>query len=248
MTDYRPPPSYPSPRTLRVFVLEDDLELRQHLLLPALRDHGFRAEGAATAAELYRTLHTQRFDLLILDIGLPDEDGITVAKHLRPRSDMGIVMLSGHSERQLHLDALHSGADSFLAKPVDVGLLIATVHAVARRVSSQGGIKEAASAVTPTSRWQLTDHDWLLVSPHGETVTLTPTERYVAIALATGNNSPVSRDQLMRALPCDIHDFDPHRIDAIIYRLRRKVYEITGTTLPLFTVRGSGYRFACDRV
>jgi two-component system, OmpR family, response regulator PhoP len=246
MTDYRPPASYPSTPPPCVFVLEDNFELREGLLLPVLRTCGFRAQGAATAAEFYRAMPTQRFDMLILDIGLPDEDGFAVAQHVRTLSDMGIVMLTGHSERRDHLDALKSGADFFLAKPVDIDLLIATLRTLARRVLPQPNVQDASPAATSTIRWRLVDRGWRLISPQGKAVTLSAPEQCLAITLVTEGDAPVPRDLLIRALTNNVNDFDPHRLDMMIHRLRRRVRLITGETLPLITVRGSGYLFACD--
>jgi two-component system, OmpR family, response regulator PhoP len=246
MTDYRLPASYPSTPSPYVFVLEGNLELREGFLLPLLRSHGFLAQGAATAADFYRAMRTQRFDLLILDIGLPDEDGFAVAQRVRAICDMGIVMLAGHSQRQHHLDALNSGADFFLTKPVDIDLLITTLHTLARRVLPQPQVQDAALATTSTTRWRLIDRGWWLVSPQGKRVPLSASERCVVIALVTGGDAPVSRDLLIHALTDNADDFDPHRLDMMIFRLRRKVQAITKEMLPLITVRNTGYLFSCD--
>jgi two-component system, OmpR family, response regulator PhoP len=245
MTDYRPSAGCPPDHALHVFVLEDNLELREHFLLPLLRDHGFRAQGAATAAAFYRAMHAQRFDILILDLGLPGEDGFAVAQHLRAISSIGIVILTGHNERQRHLDALKYGADCFLTKPVDIDLLITTLHALARRISAPH-IRDEAAPVPRTDRWWLVDHGWRLISPHGKTVLLSAAEQCLVITLVNEGGIPVPREVLIRALTRNVDDFDPHRLDMMIHRLRRKVLESTGETLPLITVRGNGYLLACD--
>lgn len=246
MTDHHPLPAYSPTPIPHVFVLEDHAELRQDVLLPWLRGHGFRVHGGGTAAELYRTMLTQRIDLIVLDIGLPDADGVAVAHHLRSRSDMGIVILSGCEDRQHQLKALKNGADFYLAKPVDLDVLSATLHNLFLRMSSRQDMREAESPTTPPGRWRLADSGWRLVSPRGKTISLTAAEQCVAAILATEGGAPVSRDHLIHALTRNVGDFDSHRLEMMIHRLRRKAFAHTGETLPLVTVRGSGYLFNCD--
>lgn len=245
MTDHHPP-AYSMAPTPHVFVLEDDIELRQNILLPALRGRGFHAHGAGTAAELHRIMRTQRFDLIVLDIGLPDEDGFAVAQHLRATSDMGIVMLTGRDDRQHRLKALKSGADVYFTKPVDLEVLSTTLHNLFRRIAPHREVRDTESPIAQPARWRLTDGGWRLISPRGQTIMLTALEQCLTATLVAEGNATVSRDHLIRALTRDVYGFDPHRLEMTIHRLRRKVQAQTGETLPLITVRGSGYRFTCD--
>jgi two-component system, OmpR family, response regulator PhoP len=246
MTDHHPPPAYSQTPVPHVFVLEDNAELRQDILLPGLRAQGFRAHGAGTATEFYRLMLTQRFDLIVLDLGLPDADGLTVAHHLRTNSDMGIVILSGCEDRQYQLKALKNGADFYLAKPVDLDVLSTTLHNLFRRMSSRQDIRDAESQPAQTGRWLLANGGWRLVSPGGKNITLTAPEQCALAMLASEGGAPVSRDDLIRALTRNVYDFDPHRLEMMIHRLRRKAHVQTGETLPLMTVRGSGYLFNGD--
>ncbi|QAU23351.1 response regulator transcription factor [Dyella sp. M7H15-1] len=248
MTDNHPPSAHSITPPPHVFVLEDNTELRQDILLPALREHGFQVQGAATATELYRTMLTQHVDMIVLDVGLPDEDGFSVARHLRTISDIGIVVLTGHTDRQHQLDALKSGADFYLPKPVDLDVLAITLKNLARRIPSKQHAHKPQPQHKPSTatHWRLEAGGWRLVSPRGKSVVLTASEQCVTTTLATERGSPVSRDLLIRALSRNVYDFDPHRLEMMIHRLRRKVLANTGETLPLITVRGSGYLFTCD--
>lgn len=240
---------------LRVAVLEDDEGLREHLLLPELREHGFSPIGAGTAAELYRKLLQQRFDLALLDIGLPDEDGVSVAGHLRqlfPR--IGIVMLTGHRDRDSHLQSLLKGADAYLPKPVDVDILMATLHRLARRVAAPPPVDAPAAPATPGAPagvpgpWQVDADGWCLVAPGGAVLALTVSERELMRGLMRHRGEPVRREELIRRLvrDGDIHDFDPRRLDMLVHRLRRKVEVAVGPdqAFPLLAARGVGYVFA----
>ncbi len=232
-------------RPLRVAVLEDDQELRERILIPGLEDFGFDVTGSGTAAELYRRMLSTRFDMVVLDIGLPDEDGLTVARHLREILPIGIVMLTGNRGRQDHIRALHEGADAFLSKPVDVEILAGTLHSLARRLEPEraaGGIP-ADAGDAQAGRWRVDTDGWCLVAPDRTTIALSVPERCVLQVLFAANGVAVQRERLIAALSRDVYEFDPHRLEMLIYRLRRKVAARSASALPLLTVRGSGYVF-----
>lgn len=244
MRGHRHLAGYVSTPPIRVAVLEDDEALREEILLPALSDYGFSTQGAASAAELYRHMLSQHFDMVVLDIGLPDEDGLTVARHLRTMSDIGIVMLTGSTDRQHQIQALHSGADGYLIKPIDLDVLAAALHSLARRMTPfpQGIVADQA----PAPRWRLEADGWRLVSPRGKIVALTAIEQCVLTTLTNASDEPVSRDSLIRALNQSRYDCDPHSLEMIIHRLRRKVHTQTKEMLALLTVRNKGYMLPGD--
>ncbi|XRD86319.1 response regulator transcription factor [Dyella acidisoli] len=233
-------------RAIRVAVLEEDEAFRCDILLPALHDHGFSVHGMASAAELYRHMLSQQFDIVLLDISLPDEDGFTVAQHLRETLDIGIVILSDWAHRDHHIQALKRGADFYLAKPVDVDVLVASLHSLARRLALPMLHGIAANPQPSPSRWRMDAGGWRFVSPHGKVVALTSSERCVLTMLIAAGDQPVSREALAEALSQNAYDSDPHRLEMIIYRLRRKALAQAGQALSLITVRGKGYMLLCD--
>ncbi|WP_430391245.1 response regulator transcription factor [Dyella sp. 20L07] len=234
--------------TPQVAVLEDDATLREDILLPSLRDYGFQVTGAGTAKDLYRQMLGQRFDIAVLDIALPDESGVTVAQHLRElSSDIGIVMLTGNSGRRDHLRALQAGADVYLAKPVDVEVLAVTLHNLNRRiVAPTTSLAQPHPTVSTPQPWHLDTDGWCLVSPLGVVLALTAPERTLLNALIAAGGKPVEREALIAELCSDVYDFDPHRLEMLVYRLRRKATDATAESLPLLTLRGSGYLFVCQ--
>lgn len=219
----------------RILLLEDDFELRQHLLLPGLADYGFSVVGVGTAAELYEQLRVQAFDLVTLDVGLPDADGFSVGQAVRAMAPgIGVVMVTGHGQVADQVRGLNLGADAYLVKPVDIEVLAATLRSVLRRLGGR-------SVVAPAARWRFLVDEWSVVSPGGRVALLTNTEQRIVARLNESLNQLVSREQLAEALAEDIHDFDPHRIDMVIYRLRRKIRSRCGEPLPLESVHGKGY-------
>jgi DNA-binding response OmpR family regulator len=233
-------------RTWRIGVLEDDAQLREGIIIPGLRYFGFEVTGAASAAELYRHMLSQRFDMVVLDIGLPDEDGLTVVTHLREVSNLGIVMLTGNTGMDDHISALTRGADAFLNKPVNIEVLAATLHSVARRLAAGPGTGNLITPSAGSGHWRLDTDDWCLVTPAGHALPLTAPERCILRILMAVRGEPVSRERLIRALASDIYEFDPHRLEMMVHRLRRKAQEAAGQPLPLLTSRGQGYLFASD--
>ncbi|QNK01270.1 response regulator transcription factor [Dyella telluris] len=230
-------------RTWRIAVLEDDTQLRECILLPGLRYFGFQVTGSGNAAELYRNMLAASYDIVVLDIGLPGEDGISILKHLRSMSNIGVVMLTANADVNDQLESLREGADAFLKKPVDIHILAATLHSLARRLAPADA---AVSTSVACGKWRLDTEDWCLVTPAGQPLPLSAPERCVLSLLMRESDEPVSRERLIAALTSDIYDFDPHRLEMMIYRLRRKVLSAAGLTLPLLTARGRGYLFRRD--
>lgn len=219
----------------RIVLLEDDALLRERILLPGLANYGFLATGLETAAELEDHLQSHAADIVVLDVGLPDADGFAVARELRRRfPGIGIVMLTGRGDTPDRVRGLSLGADAYLAKPVEVELLAATLHSLARRV--QG-------APAQPQGWRLDANGWCLLSPEGDSIALTKTERRLLQPLVAAAGEVVGREALIGALTDNVHDFDPHRLDSLVHRLRRKVASTCGAQLPLQAVHGEGYVF-----
>lgn len=227
----------------RVALVEDDVELRDAILVPGLTDAGFRVAPLGSAAELYRAMLNQTFDLVVLDVGLPDESGFEVARHLRTGSSIGIVILTGRGGEREHVQGLGVGADVFLAKPVALDVLSATLHSLTRRLArAHDGV-----AREHEDRWSLDPDGWSLRAPDGTRVDLTLSERAVLRVLFDVAGQPVSRESLIAGLIDDAYDFDMHRLEMLVHRLRRKVLATTGRPLPLRAVRGRGYLLALAR-
>ncbi len=228
---------------MRIAVLEDDQVLREAILLPTLRDHGYEAVGAGTAAELYRLMIGQAFDIVLLDIGLPDESGLDVVRHLRGLfPSLGIVMLTGSRARDKRVRALVEGADAYLAKPVDGDVLAATLRSVSRRILPR---TQPATALSPAARWHLEADGWCLVSPNDGKLALARSERCLLQSLLSAAGQPVARQALIDALGEESGEFDAHRLDMLVHRLRGKAARMAGDEgLPLLATRGIGYLFA----
>lgn len=206
------------------------------ILLPGLEDHGFDVRGVESAGALYAALRECEFDAVVLDIGLPDADGFSVAQAVRMLlPDIGVVMLTGHGETAEQVRGLAQGADAYLVKPVHIELLAVTINSVVRR------LRGAPAPACRHARWQFDPEGWSIVSPNGRVVALTHAEQRLVAVLASDVGRPVPRERLAAALADDVHAFDPHRLEMMVHRLRRKVLARCGEALPLSALHGMGY-------
>lgn len=206
-------------------------------MLPALRAAGFDALGLANSLQLYRMWAgtPSPFDLVLLDVGLPDDDGVEIARHLRSLSpSLGIVVYTGHGHGGDRLRGLRAGVDAYLVKPLDMDELIETLRNIFRRQRGHG-------AAAGNGSWALDRQGWRLLAPSGAAAVLNQAERQIMGVLAATPHAPVRRETLIAGLTGDIDEFDPHRLEMLVYRLRRKCLEACGEALPLQAVRGVGY-------
>lgn len=224
---------------LHVWVVEDDPELRD-LLLDDLAWRGATVRGLGSAEALYRALLSGRCDIVVLDVGLPGEDGYAVASHLRASASTGIVMLTGRGDARDMALGLTQGADLYLVKPPDMDVLAAGLHSLRRRLPS-APLAAPAAAPAATVRWQLSDDGWTLHAPSATTLALTVMERGVLQLLFGAAGAAVTREQLIANITDTPWDFDPHRLDVLVHRLRTRVRSATGVELPIRALRGQGY-------
>jgi len=225
--------------SIKVAVLEDDAAFREDILVRRLRQLDFDVEGFATSAELYRRLLAVSFELLVIDVRLDGEDGLDVAQYLRGISPIGIVALTGRGTQQDRIRGLMEAVDVWLSKPIDVEVLAATLHSLSRRMQIASSGTPPASSVG----WRLAPGNWRLVAPDKRSMGLNLLERRLLTRLLATRGDLVSHEELIADVSTGSEKFDRHRLELLIHRLRRKAQSHFGQTLPLRSVRGSGYVF-----
>jgi len=225
-----------------VALLEDDALLRDRILAPRLREHGFDVICFGEAAAFERVAVKTLPDILLLDVDLRDADGFELAASLRIRfPDLGVVMLTSRRHVDDQVRGLVTGADAFLVKPVEIGVLVATLYSLARRL---GAPSAAARLPTRAARdWHLEADGWRLNSPCGRAMPLTRSERPVLRCLLEHAGQVVHREMLIATLTGDPLAFDTHRLDSIVHRLRRKAGALGVQGFPLSSIHGVGYLF-----
>lgn len=228
----------------RIVVVEDETALREDLV-EYLRHCGHFAVGAPSGAVLDELLGRSAFDLAILDVGLPGEDGFAIARRLRDRSGIGIVMLTARGQSVDRISGLEIGADAYMVKPVELRELEAQVRTLLRRVRASGS-PEAAAPSAPG--WVFEPVTWRLVSPSGAAVRLTAAERQFLALLTRHPAQPVSRAEVFRMLGKRQWEAGDRSVDSLVRRLRAKVERQTGEDLPVQSVHAIGYAFTAPVV
>ncbi len=226
---------------IRIAVVEDDPDLAS-LLVRLLAARGAEAVALGSAEALYRHLLAHRCEIVILDVGLPGEDGYTALAYLRNSTSLGIVMLTGHGGSRDMARGLELGADLYLVKPVDPEVLVAGLLSLRRRLESADAADHGSDPPgVPDAGWRLEADGWLLRAPSGSELDLTRAERAFLQPLFAHPGQPVAREVLIGHLSDRPGEYDPHRLEVLAHRLRSRVRAATGLELPLRAPRGLGY-------
>ena len=222
----------------RILVVEDEADIRRFVRM-ALEGEGIEVYEAQTLARGLIEAGTRRPDLLVLDLGLPDGDGVSLIRELRGWSDMPVVVLSARTREQDKIDALDAGADDYLVKPFGVGELLARVRAHLRRRATPA--RSASSAIEfGTVRIDLAQR---IVTRDAERVHLTPLEYRLLTHLAGHPHSVLTHRQLLRAVWGPGHAEDAHYLRVFMAQLRKKLEADPAQPRHLVTETGVGYRF-----
>ncbi len=233
---------------LRLAIIEDNPDLLDELLA-WLGYRGFEVWGTRSAEAFWRQLHSHPVDIVLIDIGLPGEDGFSVLSYLHELGHYGLVVVSARGQQQDKLQALSLGADAYLIKPVNFAHLAETLTALGARLqqdrpaSQQPEMASAAPAPAPapaTGLWRL--HEDKLISPDARTLELTQQEYRLVELLMRNRNEVCSKLDLHACLFAHESEPDLHRIDVVVSRLRHKARQ-QGIHLPVRAIFGKGLAF-----
>jgi two-component system, OmpR family, response regulator len=226
-----------------ILIVDDQQEICD-VVQEYLTGEGYRVSTAYDGAGMRRALAQGHVDLVILDLMLPGEDGLTLARSLRSESGIGIIILTGRGETVDRIIGLEMGADDYLPKPFHLRELLARVKAVLRRAHDRTAeTPQSGRARARFAGWNLDLSSRELLSPSGEEVRLTTGEFDLLSAFVNNANQVLSRDRLLDlARNREAGPFD-RTIDVQVGRLRRKLEDDPQNPTLIKTVRGSGYIF-----
>ncbi len=232
----------------RILVIDDDLRLRD-LLKRYLSQQGYTVQTVPDAVSMKRLMTRENFDLLVLDLMLPGEDGLSLCRQLRAeKNDIPIIMLTARGEDVDRIIGLEMGADDYLAKPFNPRELLARIHAVLRRHPSA-----MTPPAAPTLDQQLVrfgEFELNLANRqlqrNDEPITLTSGEFALLKALALHPRIPLSRDKLTEMARGKEYQATDRSIDVQMSRLRKLIETDPGKPIYLQTVWGFGYVFIPD--
>lgn len=230
-------------REANILVVDDDLRICK-ILDRYLTSAGYRVKIAENGEEMRKSMQLQQPDLVILDLQMPGEHGLELARKLRQRSDVGIIIVTGSGDKVDEIVGLEGGADDYLTKPVEERTLLARVRSVLRRVeSSTDSANTADKSIAKFSGLilDLTAHE--LKSTTGEEIHLTSYEFQLLATLVENANRVLSRDQIMAHITGRDWMRSDRNVDVLVAKLRKKIE--TDPTKPslIKTMRGAGYKF-----
>lgn len=237
---------------LNILVVDDDLRLRE-LLHRYLAEHGFLVQSAANATEMDKALGGGQFDMIVLDLMLPGEDGLAICRRLRGAgNEIPVIMLTAKGDEVDRIIGLEMGADDYLPKPFNPRELVARIHAVLRRrtpviaASVPGAPAGVEGAEVKKFGPYILDFATRRLTRQGKLIELTTGEFALLKALLNNARQPLSRDQLMELARGREHEAFDRSIDVQISRLRRLIEPQPSSPRYIQTVWGFGYVFVPD--
>lgn len=229
----------------KILTVDDDKEFLEYIS-DYLSEQGFEVYSATDGGAMRELLAEHTFDLVLLDLAMPDEDGISLTKFLRESSDVGIIILSGKGSTVDRILGIELGADDYIGKPFEPRELLARIRSVLRRVTIKGGAAPAKSARFAGIFVDLRSRT--LLDADGDTIPTTPSEFALLEAFITHANTALGREELISLIKGpDIAAHD-RLIDVLVFRLRRKIEERPDDPQYIKTIHGKGYMLCTDVV
>ena len=227
-----------------VLAVDDDPSLRQ-MIIDYLGDNDMRVTAVATGREMDEVLARESIDLLVLDLRLPGEDGMQIARRLREGSDLPIIILTGRKEEADRVMGLELGADDYLTKPFSPRELLARTRALLRRARMRETVAASLAKIRAYrfAGWELNVRLRKLLSPVGAAVGISNTEFNLLVAFLSAPQRVLTREALLdlsRLHNAEVYD---RSIDVQVGRLRRKLEADAKQPQLITTERGAGYVF-----
>lgn len=226
-----------------ILIVEDE-EFVLALMGAYLSDAGFKISLAANGREMLALIDKEKVDLILLDLGLPDEDGLVLTRQVRARSSVPIIVLTGRTAHEDRLAALEMGADDYLTKPCDPREIVLRARNILDRSAGAGRQTEKPADIVNFNNWTLDIASHTITGSSGETVPLTPAEFNLLTCFVRAPNRVLTRDHLLDAV--SRYDDSPtdRMIDVLVSRLRKKIEDDPRNPTFIVTIRGCGYKFS----
>ena len=229
---------------VRLLLVDDESSLREPLA-EYLTRQGFVVQQAEDAAKARSALIDETPDLVLLDIMMPGEDGLSLCRHLTETRHMPVILLTAKGEAMDRIVGLEIGADDYVAKPFEPRELVARIRSVLRRASRPASTPEE-DALYEFDGWRLDPLKRKLTDPRGTVVPISSAEFRLLVAFVSHPRQVLDRDRLLDMVQGrEAHLFD-RAVDNQVSRLRRKMEEDSRDPKLIQTVWGGGYRFAAD--
>ena len=228
-----------------LLIVDDDPEIRR-LLVDYLTRNGYTALAARDGREMWHALERNVVDLIVLDLMLPDSDGLTLCRDLRARSDTPVLMLTARGEEADRIVGIEMGADDYLVKPFNPRELLARIKSILRRTRAlPPNLHPETTRYLRFDGWTLDTAARLLTSPDGVATPLSGGEYRLLRVFLEHPNRVLNRDQLSELALGRESDAYDRAIDVQVSRLRQRLHDEGREARLIKTVRGEGYVLAC---
>jgi two-component system OmpR family response regulator/two-component system response regulator TctD len=233
--------------TIHVVLVEDDTLLRDSLA-SYLGLIGFSVTAVGDCLSLYGELTSQRFDVAVVDLGLPDQSGEVLVDYLRRNTESAIIVITARDTLDTRVECYRVGADLFLGKPVDGRELAAAISSLAARRSMSAVLPSEVPGpqATSSAAWIFQARQRILTSPEAIDIELTPKESQLLTALLARAGKTVRRDLLLEAIYHRQDESSDRALDTLVRRTRHKIETATGIPAPILTEHGVGYAFVAN--
>lgn len=226
-----------------ILIVDDDRQIRV-MLARFLAEHSMRVTQAGDGDQMFKTLETGRFDVVVLDVMMPGDDGLTLCRRLRSTNTIPLILLTARNSETDRIVGLELGADDYVTKPFNPRELLARIRAILRRAGAhQPPAQRLASAIYRFAGWSLDTSRRALTSPHGVLTDLTTGEFELLVAFVEHPQRVLNRDQLLDLARGRVSLAFDRSIDVQVSRLRRKIEIDPNVPALIKTVRNGGYFF-----
>lgn len=227
-----------------VSIIEDNPDLLDELMF-FLQHRGYSVWGAGSAEQFWKKLHRHSADIVLVDLGLPGEDGFSVVDYLRDLGDTGLIIVTARGHQQDKLRGLNLGADLYLIKPVNFAELVSAINSLWQRMLERSPDNPAPAVREPAGQWQLIESRHTLIAPEGQQLTLSAQEYRLLSTMGRSPGEVFTKEALLHLIYQHDDPPDTHRIDVILSRLRKKAKD-QNISLPIRSIFGKGLVFVGD--
>jgi two-component system OmpR family response regulator/two-component system response regulator TctD len=232
---------------IHVVLVEDDPLLRDSLA-SYLELIGFSVNAVGDGISLYGQLALKRFDVAVVDLGLPDQAGEVLVDYLRRNTASAIIVITARDTLDTRVECYRVGADLFLGKPVDGRELAAAISSLAARRATDSLLSRQVSEprAISSSAWTFLARQRILISPEARRIELTAKEAHFLTALLAQPGDTVRRAHLLETLYQRQDESSDRALDTLVRRTRRRIEAETGIPAPILTEHGIGYAFVAN--
>ncbi|BCS52868.1 response regulator transcription factor [Geobacter sp. SVR] len=225
---------------IRVLIVEDNNDLRESMV-EYLGIVGIEAVGVASAAEFYVAVTAGSWNVVVADIGLPDQSGYVLVEYVRNNTTARVIILTARNALDDRIKGYGAGADLYLSKPVDSRELAAAIASLALRRTNDPQLPALSSPAPPQDAWSLSRSAWSLIAPDETVIALTSKELQFLELLAATPGMPVTREILLMKLYNRHDEYTNRSLDSLVRRLRAKIMAATDVPQPIKTAHAVGH-------